>query len=230
MYCVKCGVKLSDGACACPLCGTRVMYHEDGGPPESVKYSDRYPAEERHAKYLILALVTSLMLSVGLVCLIICLKTFGRVYWSGYVLLGLALAWIVVILPCWFPRWHPLIFLPVDFAAVCGFLLYVCEYRGQDWFLSFAFPVTVIVGLLLVASIAVARHVRRGRLYIAAALVFATGGFCMLIELFEHITFGTKMFLWSLYCVSFFGLLGIFLLIAAIIPPLRATLERKFFI
>ena len=230
MYCVKCGVKLGDGAPSCPLCGTRVMYFEDGSPTEASQYSDRYPAEQRHAKYLVLALLTSLMASAGLICLIICLKTFGRVYWSGYVLMGLALAWIIVILPLWFERWHPLIFLPVDFAAVCGFLLYVCAVRGGHWFLSFAFPVTMIVGLLLIAAVAVARHVRRGRLYIAAALVLATGGFCMLIELFEHITFGTKMFLWSLYCVSFCGLLGLFLLIAAIIPPLRAYLERKFFI
>ena len=230
MYCVKCGVKLGDGASACPLCGTRVMYFEEGASTESVKYSDRYPAERRHGKYLLLALLTALMAAAGLICLIICLKTFGRVYWSGYVLMGLALAWIILIFPLWFPRWHPLIFLPIDFAAVCGFLLYVCEYQGQNWFLSFAFPVTVIAGLLLVATVAVARHVRRGRLYIAGGLTIATGLCCILIELFEHVTFGTKMFLWSLYCVSFFGLLGIFLLIAAIIPPLRAYLERKFFI
>ena len=230
MYCVKCGVKLGEGVKACPLCGTRVLYCEDGISAEPVPYSDRYPAEQRHARYLILALLTALMAAAGLICLILCLKTFGRVYWSGYVLMGLALAWVILILPFWFPRWHPLIFLPIDFAAVCGFLLYVCASTGGHWFLSFAFPVTMIVGLLLVAAVAVARHVRRGRLDIAAALILVTGGFCMLIELFEHITFGTQMFLWSLYCVSFCGLLGLFLLIAALIPPLRAYLERKFFV
>lgn len=228
MYCVKCGVKLGEGVRECPLCRTPVLYSEDAD--RTVSYSDRYPAEERHARYLILALLTALMAAAGLICLILCLRTFGRVYWSGYVLMGLALAWVILILPFWFPRWHPLIFLPIDFAAVCGFLLYVCESTGGNWFLSFAFPVTMIVGLLLVAAVAVARHVRRGRLYIAAALILVTGGFCMLIELFEHITFGTQMFLWSLYCVSFCGLLGLFLLIAALIPPLRAYLERKFFV
>ena len=228
MYCVKCGVKLGEGVRECPLCQTPVLYHEDAD--RTVSYSDRYPAEQRHARYLILALLTALMAAAGLICLILCLRTFGRVYWSGYVLMGLALAWVILILPFWFPRWHPLIFLPIDFAAVCGFLLYVCASTGGNWFLSFAFPVTMLVGLLLVAAVAVARHVRRGRLYIAAALILVTGGFCMLIELFEHITFGTQMFLWSLYCVSFCGLLGLFLLVAAMIPPLRAYLERKFFV
>lgn len=230
MYCVKCGVRLTDGAQVCPLCDTPVLYFENEAMASGAKYSDRYPAERRHARYLFLALTTALMLAAGLICLIICLKTFGRVYWAGYVLLGLALAWIILILPCWFRRWHPLIFLPIDFAAVCGFLLYVCLYLRQRWFLSFAFPVTMLIGLLLVAAVALARHVRRGRLYVAGGLMIAVGLGCMLIELFEHITFGTKMFLWSLYCVSFFGLFGLFLLIAAIIPPLRSFLERKFFI
>lgn len=44
------------------------------------------------------------------------------------------------------------------------------------------------------------------------------------------ITFRSAMFLWSLYCVVFFSALGIFLLIAAIVPALRQYLARKFFI
>ncbi len=228
MYCVKCGVKLPDGAKACPLCNTPVLYFEDANPEPS--YSDRYPAERRHGKYVLLALITALMLAAGLVCLILCLRTFGAATWSGYVLLGLALAWIVLILPLWFRRWHPFIFLSVDIAAICGFLVYVCGVSGGHWFLPFAFPVTLLLGALLLAAVALFRRVRRGRLRLTAALIIAAGLCCMLIELFEHITFGTKMFLWSLYCVSAFGALGLFLLIASLIPPLKAFLERKFFI
>ena len=55
------------------------------------------------------------------------------------------------------------------------------------------------------------------------------GGSCMLVELFGHITFGWPMFNWSLYCVSVFGLLGLFLFIATLIPPMRDYLRRTFF-
>ena len=228
MYCVKCGVRLPEGERACPLCNTPVLYREEAAPEE--RYSDRYPAEHRHGKFVILSLITAVMLAAGLICLIICLKTFGRVYWSGYVLLGLALAWILLILPLWFRRFLPFVFLPVDYAAVCGFLLYVCANTGGHWFLPFAFPVTLLHGALLLGTLALFRHARRGRLLKVGALMIIMGPYCMLIELFEHITFGTQMFLWSLYCVCAFGAVGLFLLIAAMIPPLKAFLERKFFI
>ena len=228
MYCVKCGVKLPDGERACPLCHTPVLYMDDADREES--YSDRYPAERRHGKYVLLSLITALMLAAGLICLILCLKTFGRVYWSGYVLLGLALAWIILILPQWFRRFLPFVFLPIDYAAVCGFLLYVCASTGGHWFLSFAFPVTLLHGAVLLGTVALFRHARRGRLLRVGALMIVMGLYCMLIELFQHITFGTPMFLWSLYCVSAFGAIGLFLLIASLIPPLKAFLERKFFI
>ena len=227
MYCVKCGVKLPDGAGACPLCGTPVLYTDDRAREES--YSDRYPAEHRHGRYVLLALITALMLAAGLICLILCLKTYGAVRWSGYVLLGLALAWIVTVLPAWFRRWNPYVFLTLDTAAVCGFLVYVRAKSGGHWFLPFAFPVTLLLGAVLVAAIALFSRIRRGRLLLAGALIILTGLLCMLIEFFEHIAFGTEMFLWSLYCVSAFGAVGLFLLIAALIPPLRAFLERKFF-
>ena len=228
MYCVKCGVKLPDGAGACPLCNTPVLY--DDGAAREARYSDRYPAEQRHGKFVLLALLTAVMAATGMICLILCLKTYGRASWSGYVLLGLSLAWIVAILPAWFRRWHPFIFLSVDIAAICGFLVYVNGVTGGHWFLPFAFPVTLLLGAILLVIVALMRRVRRGRLRLTAVLIICVGLSCMLIELFEHITFGTQMFLWSLYCVSAFGAVGLFLLIASLIPPLRAFLERKFFI
>ena len=228
MYCVKCGVKLMDGERACPLCNTPVLYTEHAFQEE--RYSDRYPSERRHGKYILLSLVTALMLAAGLICLVICLKTFGGVSWSGYVLMGLALAWIMLILPFWFRRFLPFVFLPLDYAAVCGFLLYICARTGGHWFLSFAFPVTLLHGAFLLCTLALFRHAKKGRLRKVGALMIIMGPYCMLIELFEHITFGTPMFLWSLYCVCAFGAIGLFLFIASLIPPLRSFLERKFFI
>ena len=51
----------------------------------------------------------------------------------------------------------------------------------------------------------------------------------MLVEFFQSITFGTPMWVWSLYCVCGFGLLGLFLFIATLIPPLHAHLRKTFF-
>lgn len=229
MYCVKCGVRLQDGAGECPLCGTPVPVERM--PDETVKatYSDRYPHEKQVGKFLLLGMVTVMMAVAALACFILCMKLKGEVAWSGYVMLGLALAYVIFVLPAWFSRWMPLIFIPVDFAAICGYLLYICLYEHQHWFLSFAFPVTMIVGAYVVTAAALFSSIKGGRFYILSGLCIAFGALCMLVEFFQHITFGTEMFLWSLYCVCFFGAVGLFLLTAAIIRPLREFLERKFF-
>jgi hypothetical protein len=229
MYCVQCGVKLADGEESCPLCGTPVMSPELVSVDPHPKYSDRYPRETEHGKYALLGFLTAVAAVVCIVSLTVCLKHYGGVRWSGYVMLGVAFGWTAFILPFWFRRPNPFIFLTLDFAAACGYLLYICLYNRMSWFLSFAFPVTVLLCVLTLTGVALFMNVKKDRIFVAGGLFIATGGSCMLAELFAHITFRTPMFLWSLYCVSFFGAMGLFLIIAGMIPPLRAFLERKLF-
>ena len=229
LYCWKCGVRLAEGETVCPLCQTRLPV-PDGAVETKKTYSDLYPAEAHHAQYLALGLVTAVLAAAALSTLLLCLKLYGAAAWSGYVMLGCALAWIILILPRWFRRPSPTLFLAVDFIAVGGFLLYVCLKTGGHWFLSFAFPITGMLCILSLCASILLRKLRRGRLFVVAGLFLALGGCCMLAELFAHITFHTRMFLWSLYGASFFGAIGALLLIAAIVPALRDYLERKFFI
>ena len=230
MYCIHCGVKLQDNMAECPLCHTPVVTTP---MPESAvrsRYSERIPEKEKtHGKLFALWLFTAVMIAAGLGCLVFCLRTAGTADWSGIVLMSLALVWIVVILPAMFPRWRPMIFLPVDFAALAGFLLYVCVKTGGNWFLSFAFPVTGIAAAVTLTGVALTRYMTQGRLRMMSLLVIFIGLSFMLIEFFQHITFGTPMFVWSLYCVSGFCLIGLFLFVASFIPSLSAYLRRTFF-
>lgn len=230
MYCVYCGVKLQDGAAECPLCHTPVRVPSLPQQGDGSSYSDRYPrAEKKAGKYLAIGLVTIIMAAAALGCLIFCLKSLGRADWSGFVALGLALLWVCFILPLLFPRWRPMIFLPIDFACIGGYLLYICCKTGGNWFLSFAFPVTMMAAVLTLTGVAMMRYIVQGRLRLMSLLVIFIGLSFMLVEFFQHITFGTPMFVWSLYCVSGFCLIGLFLLVASFVPPLRAYLRRKFF-
>ena len=230
MYCIHCGVKLQDSMAECPLCHTPVVTTP---MPESAvrsRYSERIPEKEKtHGKLFALWLFTAIMMAAGLGCLVFCLRTTGTADWSGIVLMSLALVWIVVILPAMFSRWRPMIFLPVDFAALAGFLLYVCVKTGGNWFLSFAFPVTGIAAAVTLTGVALTRYMTQGRLRMMSLLVIFIGLSFMLIEFFQHITFGTPMFVWSLYCVSGFCLIGLFLFVASFIPSLSAYLRRTFF-
>ena len=230
MYCVYCGVKLQDGAGECPLCGTKVLYAPEGEPANRSPYSDRLPEEEkRHGRILAVWMVTAALAAACLSCLIVCLHRFGEAAWSGYVMTGTGLAWICLLLPLLFRRFRPMIFLPLDFACLAGFLLYICAKNGEHWFLSFAFPVTMIAGVLTLLGVALFRYIRQGRLRLLGLFLVLLGCSFMLVELFQHITFGTAMFDWSLYCVCAFGALGLFLFVATLIPPLHAHLRKTFF-
>ena len=230
MYCIHCGVKLQENAAECPLCHTPVVMTPMPASAVRNRYSDRYPeTEKKHGKMLLLWLITTIMAAAGVACLISCLNTLHRVDWSGYVLTGMGLAWVWLILPWFFRRWRPMIFLPVDFAAAAAFLLYICWKTGGNWFLSFAFPVTGITAVMTLAGVAMIRYINQGRLRLLSLLMIAIGCSFMLVEFFQHITFGTPMFMWSLYCVCGLGAIGLFLFVASFIPPLRAYLRRTFF-
>lgn len=229
MYCVKCGVRLDDSLDRCPLCGTPVWRPEEA-QDQGRAFSSIFPEKHRNERLTVVAFLTAVALLAAFITLRICLRIYGGIGWSGYAMLGIALFYVIAILPLWFRRPNPMIFLPVDHAAVAGFLLYASWASGGHWFLSFGFPVTAMSCLLLTGFIALLRYVRGGRLFIIGGSVIVLGGLSMLVEFFQHITFGTKMFTWSLYVVSSCLAFGMFLILAGTIRPLREYLERRFFL
>lgn len=230
MYCVYCGVKLQEGAGECPLCRTPVMIAGAAETTGKALYSDRLPEKEnRHGVVLVVWLLTAVMIAASLACLIFCLRTYQDASWSGYVLMTAALIWMTVLFPMLFRRYRPMIFLPIAFACLAAYLLYICVKHGDNWFLPFAFPVTAIAGILTLLGVAIFRYIRQGRLRLLGLYLVVIGASFMLIEFFQHITFGTPMWVWSLYCVCGFGALGLFLFVATLIPPLHQHLRKTFF-
>ncbi len=231
MYCVKCGVRLTEGADRCPLCDTPVWIPENADIQKaSCGYSSVYPQKKGNESIPAAIFVTIALAVISAVCLIFCLRTYGAIRWSGYVISGIAALYIIAVFPMWFHHPNPVIFVPVGFVAVSAFLLYVCVYNHQDWFFSFAFPVVMLLGILTTTAIALFRYAKGGKLFIIGGLLTALGASSILIEYFEHITFGTKMFSWSLYSVSAFSAFGLFLILAGIIQSLREWLERRSFL
>ena len=231
MYCVKCGVRLQEGVKACPLCGTPVWCPEAGErAPAAPTYSDRYPEYSRQKRLTVMASLTVTLLAAMIACFTIAMNTTGRMGWSFYVIAGTSAFYFVFLLPFWFRRPHPMVFVPVSFVSICLLLLAISVYTGGRWFLSFAFPLTAILAVLTIGAVALFRYVKKGTIFITGGLLIALGGSCMLAELFQHLTFHTPLFTWSLYAASVFCLFGGFLILAGIVRPLREHLERKFFI
>ncbi len=231
MYCIKCGVELADGQSKCPLCGT-VVYHPDVPVTEAKPPYPSYvrpPMRVNHRGVMFLVTMVYVMLIIQL---IICdFSISGGFVWSLYADGGLLLSYILFLLPLWFRRPNPVIFVPCDFVAIALYLLFIDLVTGGDWFLSFAFPVVGIAGIIVTTVVALVRYVRRGYFFIFGGAVIACGGYLMLLEFFLNITFKLRgTFIWSIYPLIGCFLMGMALIVIGISKPLRESLSKKFFL
>ncbi len=231
MYCVNCGVKLSDTEKNCPLCGV-VAYHPDikQRQTEPLYPSQRFPEPHVTPKGANI-IVTTLFLLPALITLLCDFQIFDRVTWSGYVVGGLVVAYVMFVLPWWFDKPNPVIFVPCTFVTIGLYLLYISIYTKGYWFLSFAFPVTGGVALIVTAIVVLLRYLPKAALYIFGGASIALGLFIPLIEFLSYITFESIHFLgWSFYPLIVFVLFGGMLIFLAICRPARESMERRFFL
>lgn len=231
MYCIKCGVGLADSETKCPLCGTRV-YHPELKAGEGAPL---YPREEKAVqpaiRWRIMLLLTLLYLLPMSICLVADLRLGNTVNWSGYVIGAMGVLYVMVGMPNWFYHPNPVIFVPSSFAAVAVYLLYIDLKVEGGWFLPFALPVTAALCLIVTAVVTLTRYIRKGRLYIFGGAAIMLGFFMPLLEYLLHLAFGLPGGgIWSWYPLLSLVLLGLLLILAAILRPLRETLAKRFFI
>ena len=201
MYCVKCGVELADSEKVCPLCGTRA-FHPDMPPQQG---EPPYPPDPR--------------------------PHMEEVSRSGvlFILTVLALLPAVLFILCDWRINGTIVWSGYASGGVA--LLYINFATGGHWFLSFAFPVTGAIGLLVTAMVTLLRYLPGGHLYVVGGGLILSGGLAVLIEFLINLTFRLhETFFWSLYPLAAGVILGGMLLAVAGCKPLRQSLHRKFFI
>lgn len=231
MYCVNCGVKLADTEKQCPLCQTSV-YHPEIEPRQVAgTYPEkRYPKDEPHSLGLPV-LATAMILIPFLMVLFSDLWENKGITWSGYVMGALVLGYIIFILPLWFKKSYPVIFVPCWFVAAGLYLLYINYATGSHWFLGFAFPVLCSSGVIITTVVVLLQYVRRGKLYIFGGATMAVGAVIPLIEILLSHTFPKSQFIgWSFYPLASLVLIGGLLIFLGICRPAREYMERKFFV
>lgn len=231
MYCIKCGVELADSEKRCPLCSTLVLHPDFSAVDSDAPYPKRERVSRKPNVKGILFLITMAFVAT-IAELAIYELCFSNVRgWNGYAIGGIILLYVIAVLPTWFKRPNPVIFVPCDFAAILLYLLYINCFTGGKWFLSFAFPVTGSFALITTAVVTLVKYVRKGYYYIFGGALIAFGFVSVLIEFLLNITFGLGSGLhWSPF--PFFGclLLGLALIIIGICKPLKLSIEKKFFI
>lgn len=231
MYCIKCGIELSDTERICPICNTKVCHPDFVADVSKATYPVKEFKSEEFNRTGLLFVITIIWLLPLFLPLALDLSLHSEITWSGYSSGGLIFAYLCLILPFWFKHPNPVIFVPCDFAAAILMLFYINLSLGDNWFWSFAFPITGAIGLITTAMITLIKYVKRGKLYIVGGSLIAAGVWTMLMELLIFITFNFKSKVhWSLYTASSLALLGLMLIVIAIIKPLKESLRKIFFI
>ena len=228
MYCIHCGVRLSDTETVCPLCNTVV-------PCPQPETAPLYPIQQRPSRQMDphtaqFAAAAACLLAM-IVCVLCDLQVDHTIGWSRFALGALAVGYVCLLLPMWFSRPNPVIFVPCGFAAAGVYLLFVDLWVGSGWFLPFALPVACTCCIIVTTAVTLLRYVRGGKLYIFGGAFIAIGGFFPVMELLMDHTFQVEDFLgWSFYPLAALVLLGGMLIFLAIYTPARETMERKFFL
>lgn len=231
MYCIRCGVELADSEKRCPLCQTLVFHPELTRPEGEKPYPPNLYPPQQAQPFGQLLIITMAFLLTGMITVLCNIQISQRITWAGFVIGGLLVGYVMIVLPFWFRRPNPVIFIPCNFAAIGTLLLYINCATGGNWFLSFALPVTAGAGLIVTAVVTLLRYIHRGRLYIYGGASILTGALMLLIEMLLNITLGRKIiFLWSPYPFIALALMGITLLIIAICRPLRESLGKRMFL
>lgn len=227
MYCVKCGVELADSERKCPLCNTPVYFPGITDDPERP-----YPKFEKPEKvnprgiYFIITFVCLISVIISFVCDI---NLGGGLTWSGYVIGGVSLFYIIFILPGWFRKYNPAIFVPSNFAAIGLFLAYVNYATAGNWFMTFAFPIVGATALVISSICILSYYLKKGYLYIWGGAFLGIAAFMPVMEFLASVTFSKyRHLMWSIYPLIALGLIGIMLIVIAIVKPFRESLCRIF--
>ena len=229
MYCIKCGVRLSDTEDKCPLCNT-VVYHPTLTRNEATELypKGKMPKTGSGRAFLCGAVIILFMIPI-IVTLFTDLRLNGRLDWFGFVAGGHVIAYFTFAFPMWFKNPSPVVLVPCDFAICALYLLYINLAMGGRWFLTLALPITLATALIVCTLVTLIKYLRKGKLYVIGGSVMALGALVLMIEFLTCVTFDLKFTGWSLYPLISLLMVGGLLIYLAISSVAREKIERKLF-
>lgn len=199
-YCVNCGVELDPSATACPLCNTRVYHPEQ---PVRTDLVTPYPTakgtvETAGAKEFTI-LMSIILLTTSLVCVLLNLFSIPFGHWSFYVVGICAMLWVFLV-PLFFPGKTAIyVNLLLDSCSILLFLGMVsCLHPNHQWFLRIALPIVLLTTMLLEILCFFIFYLKCSMIMKAIVSVTSAAILCIAVELLIDLFFNQSIFLrWS---------------------------------
>jgi len=230
-YCVNCGVELGKSEKYCPLCNVEV---------QNPKVPWQEPVERPYPRYLetlvhridrrYFATLAGLILMIPImITILLDILDGGGLSWSAYTVGAMALLFIFIVFPFYFKRYHTVIFLSVNCAAVLLYLLFIEKMNGGHWFLGIGMPITVAasIGIIILALL-----FTRGMTLLkkSASVFFAVGLFVLVVEVIIRLNeAGPFKLHWSFYALIPFLVLGAASMILEHRKNFKEEIRRRLF-
>lgn len=230
-YCVNCGVELDPTAECCPLCQTPVC-----NPVQPVDRArpTPFPMERSEvapvSRVAVALLLSSMFLSVSLVCGLLNLFLRTEHAWSLYVIGAAAMLWVWVVPPLLARQLSLLARLMLDVGAIAVYVYLIAEdLNGADWYWGLALPVLLLGGAcLLILSLLLAGG-RRSILSSVTLVIGTIGIFLFGVEYFIDQFLNQQWEpAWSLVVLAICVALIIPLIVVRRVPYLREEVRRRF--
>lgn len=179
-YCVNCGVELEKSLKSCPLCGVEAVNPKEPFDPSVPRpYSARIATIQEQVERRYTAIIISVVLALAaVICVMANLVYEDSFTWSVYVVSGIAMLWVLAVVPFLHPRLHPVVIVALD---VCALLLFLNIINQQDptsdWYTLLAMPQVLLYGFLALVVVLLWRtSFVRGWQRIGVAIMAAGAG------------------------------------------------------
>lgn len=231
-YCVNCGVELADSERRCPLCQTEVVNpNAPWQEPAERPYSRHVDTMLRRIDRRYFATLAALLMTIPcIITVFLDIITGGGLTWSAYVIGAAAVIYVVVLLPFFFKKYHAVIFLGADCAAVLLYLLFIETTIGGSWFMPLGLPVTVSASVCLLALALLFTKAKLSIILKTGAVLIAIGVFVVCAEIIISLyTFHAIRFAWSLYALIPCVVLGVATLVLEHRQNFKERVKRRLF-
>lgn len=149
-YCVNCGVELAEDLKACPLCNTPVLNPREIPRPELKNTFPKEKGQVEEVKRKDLAiLVSAVLATTGITCLLLNILVFGGSLWSLIVVGVCIVLWVVSIPFVIYKKMPVYISLLLDGCSTAALLFMITYPTESDaWFYELGLPIVILVTLV----------------------------------------------------------------------------------
>ncbi len=135
-YCEKCGVYVAGGRTRCPLCQAPLT----GTPAPEEEIFPRLPSQSK-TRQLVFRAMLFVTISVSLICLAVNFMVPSRIWWSGFVMGGLASAWVLAVLALRLRHGIPKVILRLVMLGSVLALMWDWGTGKRGWAVGYVIPI-----------------------------------------------------------------------------------------